>query len=47
MSNLMFAPMSQRLAAAGERDRKELAERLEAERIEREAAQAREKLQLR
>jgi hypothetical protein len=43
MSNLMFAPMSQRLAEAGERDRKERAERLEAERIEREAAQAREK----
>jgi hypothetical protein len=43
MSNLMFAPMSQRLAEAGERDRKERAERLDAERIEREAQQAREK----
>ena len=39
----MFAPMSQRLAEAGERDRKERAERLDAERIEREAQQAREK----
>jgi hypothetical protein len=43
MSNLMFAPMSVRLAAQGERDRRERAEQLEAERIEREAAQAREK----
>ena len=37
MSNLMFAPMSVRLAAQGERDRQELAERRERERIEREA----------
>jgi hypothetical protein len=42
-SELMFAPMSVRLAAQGERDRRERAEKLEAERIEREAAQAREK----
>lgn len=35
--------MQTRLAAAGQRDRRERAERLEAERIEREAAQAREK----
>jgi hypothetical protein len=42
-NSLMFAPMSVRLAAQGERDRKERAEQLEAERIEREAAQAREK----
>jgi len=43
MTNLMFQPMSVRLAEAGERDRKERAEQLEADRIAREAQQAREK----
>jgi hypothetical protein len=38
MSNLMFAPMSVRLAAQGERDRKERAEQLEAERERQEKA---------
>ena len=42
-NDLMFAPMAVRLAAWGERDRRERAEKLEAERLEREAAQARDK----
>src|ERR1700688_3353922 len=40
--NNMFAPVSVRLAEMGEHDRKEKAERLERERVEREAAQARD-----
>ena len=40
--NNFLAPMAVRLAQQGEHDRKELAERMERERIEREAAQARD-----